>query len=281
MVYRCSTCRSLEKPNADKRPNKVGIQAWEQWRPVGLRRAAAMLAADRIALDAHMRNEMQHLRVMEVNNIVNRFQAALTPATLMAGFSMVGISAFETEDPDNVVGHPAHEAEPVFYLCATLSLASCLYVTTIATVGIVFGQRLTIQATAEQGRDHDKTVKELTVKFRSTLVALGCSIFFTVIAGIAAVWIKDPSSAALAALATNLTIAGVLKEDPKLAGNGYVSWCATAIASAVLCFTAFSIYQMYRRLHVPSPENSSLKVRLNGGKAVFGGLPEFYLKAAE
>ena len=51
-----------------------------------------MLAADKQLLDAHLRNELQQLRRLELTNVVNRFQNALTPATLIAGFSFTSIT---------------------------------------------------------------------------------------------------------------------------------------------------------------------------------------------
>ena len=155
-----------------------------------------MLAADRQLLDAHLRNELQQLRRLEITNVVNRFQSALTPATLIAGFSMVGIAAL---DFTALLGldRTAAIAEPVFYLCAASALATSLYVTAVATMGIVFGQRLTVQATSAQGHDHEKTVKELNTKFLYSLIALGFSMLMVVIAATAVVWVKDPTTQAL------------------------------------------------------------------------------------
>ena len=142
-----------------------------------------MLAADRQLLDAHLRNELQQLRRLEITNVVNRFQNALTPATLIAGFSFASMA-----EMDFTEGHPLHEhtvAEPLFYICCTTSLALTLYVVAVSSMGIVFGQRLTVQATAAQGQSHEKIVQELNGKFLFSLVALGFSMLMVAIAGVA------------------------------------------------------------------------------------------------
>ena len=156
-----------------------------------------MLAADRQLLDAHLRNELQQLRRLEITNVVNRFQSALTPATLIAGFSMVGIAAL---DFTALLGldSTARIAEPIFYLCTACALATSLYVTAVSSVGIIFGQRLTVQATANQGHNHEATVQELNTKFLFALIALGTSLLLVVVAATAVIWVKDPTTSALA-----------------------------------------------------------------------------------
>ena len=82
------------------------------------RRPRAMLAADKQLLDAHLRNELQQLRRLEITNVVNRYQSALTPATLIAGFSMVGMSALDFTS-DFQLDPASKYAEPVFYAVQT------------------------------------------------------------------------------------------------------------------------------------------------------------------
>ena len=140
-----------------------------------------MLAADKQLLDAHLRNELQQLRRLEITNVVNRFQNALTPATLIAGFSFTGIVELEFADGHEGRSYLAKLAEPVFYMSASAALSLALYVTAVSSMGIVFGQRLTIQATASQGSEHDATVRELNHKFLLVLVALGLSMASVVV----------------------------------------------------------------------------------------------------
>jgi hypothetical protein len=142
-----------------------------------------MLAADKQLLDAHLRNELQQLRRLEITNVVNRFQNALTPATLIAGFSFTSIVELEFTE-SHLSGREnlaSLRAEPIFYICAAAALSLALYVTAVASMGIVFGQRLTIQATALQGSEHDQTVRELNNKFFWVLIALGSSMLAVVI----------------------------------------------------------------------------------------------------
>jgi hypothetical protein len=139
-----------------------------------------MLAADKQLLDAHLRNELQELRRLDITNVVNRFQNALTPATLIAGFSFESIVHLEFTDTHELTSAQQH-AEPIFYICASTALSLALYVTAVSSMGIVFGQRLTIQATAAQGVEHDATVREMNSKFFYVLIALGGSMLCVVI----------------------------------------------------------------------------------------------------
>ena len=82
---------------------------------------------------------------------------------------------------ESEVGGPARFFEPIFYICAAVGLALALYVTTVSSMGILFGQRLTVQATAAQGSEHDKMVRELNNKFFFVLVALGASMIAVVV----------------------------------------------------------------------------------------------------
>ena len=86
-----------------------------------------MLAADKQLLDAQLHNELQELRRLEITNIVNRFQSALTPATLIAGFCFASISEVDIIETENV-GPTAKFFEPIFYICDAFSLACALYV---------------------------------------------------------------------------------------------------------------------------------------------------------
>lgn len=192
-------------------------------------------------------------RRLEITNVVNRFQNALTPATLIAGFSFTALADLDFTD-----GHKlqlaARTAEPVFYICSTLALSLALYVTAVSTVGIVFGQRLTIQATAEQGYEHDSTVRELNSKFVSVLVALGSSMFAVVVAAIAVVLIKDPTE----------------RE------GSYVSKVVSSTSVFLFLCTIAAMLQMFWRLHTPTPQSSKLTLRAGRGKS-YADVPEFYV----
>ena len=81
-------------------------------------------------------------------------------------------------------------AEPVFYGAATAALSLALYVTTISTMGVIFGQRLQVQGTAGQGSRHSELVAELNGKFLWCLTALAISMGCVVVASISVVWVK-------------------------------------------------------------------------------------------
>jgi len=209
-----------------------------------------MLAADKQLLDAHLRNELQQLRRMEITNVVNRFQNALTPATLIAGFSFTSIVELEFANSHLDRSQFALHAEPIFYICSASALSMALYVTAVSSVGIVFGQRLTIQATANQGQEHDATVRELNNKFFWVLVSLGGSMVAVVIAAVAVIWTKDPT------------------EDASQNKSGWVSIVGTTLVSVLGFFTILSMLQMFYRLHTPTPEASTLTLRTGKGKAI-------------
>ena len=136
----------------------------------------------------------------------------------------------------------------------------------------IFGQRLTIQATASQGHDHEMTVKELNTKFLYSLIALITSLIMVVVAATAIIWVKDPTTRIMAGL-TNMT------DDP-LSGNYYTAWCSTAIGAVLGCATITSLVQMYCRLHTARPADSVLRLRTAGGKAVPDS-SEFYVAGGE
>jgi len=217
-----------------------------------------MLAADKQLLDAHLRNELQQLRRLEITNVVNRFQNALTPATLIAGFSFTSIVELEFTNTHPNRSSIALHAEPLFYIGAAAALSLSLYVTAVSSVGIVFGQRLTIQATASQGNQHDATVRELNDKFFWVLVALGGSMCAVVMAATCVIWVKDPS------------------EDS--AGNhaGWLSVLVTVIVGLLAIATVLSMLQMFVRLHTPTPEASGLTLRTGKGKSL-ADVPEFFV----
>jgi len=221
-----------------------------------------MLAADKQLLDAHLRNELQQLRKLEITNVVNRFQNALTPATLILGFAFESIVELEfsnkhiEERPDTV-----RYAEPIFYICTAAALSLTLYVTAVASMGILFGQRLTVQATALQGREHEATVSELNYKFFYVLIALGLSMVSVVIAATAVVWVKDPSPL----LAANH------------AGVGWVGIICTVVGVALALLSIMSMVQMYNVLHTQTPEHANLAIRAGKQQAAIADVPEFFV----
>lgn len=212
-----------------------------------------MLAADKLLLDAQLRNDLQNLRQLEITNVVQRFQSALTPATLIAGFSFTSIIELDFTSGVQGLDELNRGAEPIFYVCASAALSLALYVTAVASTGIVFGQRLTIQATATQGSEHDALVRELNQKFVLTLIALGGSMICVVVASVAVIWVKDPIK------------------------GKHVSITSTCICAALFLFTVFSMCQMFARLHTWQPANSRLALRAGRGKSFAGAVDEFYV----
>jgi len=190
---------------------------------------------------------------------VNRFQNALTPATLIAGFCFTGIVELDFTD-QHELSNGSRIAEPVFYMTAVIALSLALYVTAVSSMGIVFGQRLTIQATAIQGSDHDNTVKEMNTKFFYVLLALGVSMACVVVAATSVIWLKDPTSVT----------------SGKLWHNYWLSIAATTVVAVLFLLTVLSMMQMFTRLFTPTPVMGSLSLKTTKGRSL-SQVPEFYV----
>ena len=151
-------------------------------------------------------------------------------------------------------------AEKIFYLCSSLALALSLFVTAVASAGIVFVQRLAVQATAEQGSQHDRLITELNYKFLQCCIALGLSMVMVVIASVSIVWIKQAASD----------------------GERHIASIATSIMMFIIfLWTLFTMCQMFHRLHTWSPASSKLALTASqrAAKAKTDGVTadEFYV----
>jgi len=198
-----------------------------------------MLAADKQVLDAYLRDELQQLRRIELENVIVRFNSALTPSTLIAGFCFTAIVEMEILDPDETAKIHAEQrsGERIFYISTSIALALSLFVTAVSSAGIVFGQRLAVQATAEQGFQHDRLIAELNSKFIQSCFALGLSMFCVVLSSISIVWAKQAASD----------------------GEQHVaSYAASIVTVVIFLWTVFTMWQMFSRLHTWSPANSKL-----------------------
>lgn len=204
-----------------------------------------MLAADKQLLDAQLRNELQQLRKTELDNVVQRFQNALVPATLIAGFSYTAI--VELESLTGTAARQSYVAEPVFYIFTATALALALLVTVLASMGVIFGQRLMVQANADQGSRHKELVDELNNKVLVVLVALAFSMVCVVIASVAVIWVKVPYS------------------DGEFHTT---SWIATIIVSIIFIAATLLSAHMFFRLFSCSAASSNLSLRAS--KARFG-----------
>jgi hypothetical protein len=223
-----------------------------------------MLAADKQVLDACLRNELQELRRMELENIITRFDSALTPSTLIAGFSFTAIVDLDVLNPDSSdtsINEDQRIAERVFYIAASLALALSLQVTAVASAGIIFGQRLAVQATAEQGYQHDKLIAELNAKFLQCTVCVAGAMLSVVIASVSVDWMKQSASD----------------------GQGHIaSWTSSVLSLVIFCTTCITVVQMFLRLHTWAPASSKLSLsasqRAAGSKQLGITADEFYVE---
>lgn len=207
-----------------------------------------MLAANRQAFDANLRSELQTLRIAELQLIVTRFENLQAPAVMIAGFAFLGICELEflpltdmqlNQSEIPFVQEAQRRAEPVFYLASASALALALFVTIVCALAMTFGQRLQMQSTAQQGSQHDSCIAELNGKFVQCLISLGASMAGTVIAAVAAVWVKQ----AYDANGTHRTA---------IAASGVVAVCSA--------WTMISLLQMFCRLHTWKPANARLSL---------------------
>ena len=218
-----------------------------------------MLAAERQVLDAHLRNELQNLRLLEINNIVNRFEKSLTPATLIAGFCFAAMAELEVLETERV-GYLSHIFQAVFYISAIIALALSLLVLCVSTMGIVFAQRLGVQATAEQSSSHTLMVAELNSAFVSVLIALALSMVFVLIAALAMVWTKDPSGDGDFGLAHT---------------SNWVAIVSSVMVLIIGCISCCFMYKLYARLHTHAPADSNLNLVGEGNRGRLDGITEF------
>lgn len=223
-----------------------------------------MLAADKQLMDAQLRNDMQQLRMLEITNIVNRFQSALTPATLIAGFCFSSIVEIDIIRSDEV-GSAALFFEPVFYVTASIGLALALYVVFISSMGIIFGQRLTVQASAAQGLEHEATVKELNDKFMLVLIALGSSMVAVVVSAVAVVWVKDPSGEG---------------RYGTFDTSNCIAISTSVITALVIVLTAATMMQMSCRLHTTNPADARIMLRTSSHHDL-SEVTEFYVTGGD
>uniref|UniRef100_A0A7S2H321 Uncharacterized protein n=1 Tax=Haptolina brevifila TaxID=156173 RepID=A0A7S2H321_9EUKA len=203
-----------------------------------------MLSADKTLLDAQLRNELQQLRKTEIENVVCRFQNALVPATLIAGFSFEAMVMLEmTHDSDLVEPQSSSVAlgEQMFYLFTATALALALLVTVVSCMGVLFGLRLMVQANADQGSRHEELVGVLNFNVLVVLITLSISMICVIIAAGSVVWVKVPS------------------EDTR-SHSHVTSWVSMASVIVITLLTAYFGNQMFFRLFSYSAASANLSL---------------------
>lgn len=136
-----------------------------------------MLVAEKQLLDAHLRNDLQVLRRMELKMLVNRFATAVPAATMIGGFTFTGVVELDLIDAEYVDKNQyTRTFTGVFHIFAALALSTAVYALVVSSISIVLGQRLAIQATAHQTVRHANNTQELARKFRTVMFALGLSL---------------------------------------------------------------------------------------------------------
>lgn len=83
-----------------------------------------------------------------------------------------------------------------------------------------------------------------------------------------------PSATLSSALAASIAV--IIVKDPTESKMNYVSIAAGTVCGILFVFTIVSMYQMYRRLHTPTPQTSKLMLRTGKGRH-FAEVPEFYV----
>ena len=157
-------------------------------------------------------------------------------------------------------------ATDIFYITSIVALALSLLVLCVSTMGIVFAQRLGVQATAEQGSAHHKKMEERNFAFVSVLIALALSMLFVVSAALAMVWAKDPSGEG---------------DYGSLHTNNWVAITSTVFVLIICILSCIFMYRLYSRLHTHAPADSNLVLGPQGTQGPLGHISEFYVGGNE
>eukprot|EP00966_Prymnesium_polylepis_P325468 7381447-Prymnesium_polylepis.1 len=105
--------------------------------------------------------------------------------TLLCGFTFEGTVEMDLLPPESLEAYGKKRfAVGSFHIWAAITLACSVYAVAVSCVAIVLGQRLAIQATADQTVKHEQNIRELNAKFKGGLFAcalalvgvLGCAL---------------------------------------------------------------------------------------------------------
>jgi len=194
-----------------------------------------MLVAEKQLLDANLRNDLMMLRRLELKMMVNRFMNVIPAATLIAGFTFSGLVEMNLLATEDLNSSPLlMGAANVFHLFGAIALSTSCYAVSVSSIAIVLGQRLAVQATAQQTSKHSANMKELSNKFVCVLAALGVALTAVAGAAICTIWVR---------------------------AAGAISIAATVVISLLLPFSIWSIWTMNSRINDSVPEPSTINLR--------------------
>lgn len=210
-----------------------------------------MLVAEKQLLDANLRNELQLLRRMELKMMVNRYQNVIPAATMIGGFTFTGVVEMDLLDPKYTDTHEDLKTYlGFFHLFAALALCCSVFSLSVASIAIILGQRLAIQATAQATVKHEKNVKELNEKFKWCLFALMCSLIGVVGATICAIWARAE-------------------------GGNRSSVIATCMFGVVIPLIVYALVTLNYRLNDNRDESSSITLTKDGPRKESMAVSEF------
>lgn len=151
-----------------------------------------MLVAEKQLLDANLRNDLQILRQMEIKMLINRFKTMIPVGTLLCGFTFEGTVEMDLLPPESLEAYGKKRfAVGSFHIWAAITLACSVYAVAVSCVAIVLGQRLAIQATADQTVKHEQNIRELNAKFKGGLFACALALVGVLGSTLCAIWVTS------------------------------------------------------------------------------------------
>ena len=148
-----------------------------------------MLAASKELFVADVRQQAMELRKLELDQMVSRYTAMLSIASIVSGFAFAGLVEFELpeRDMDNI-DTLTRNMLAMFYIAGTVALLGGMYVTVISTYLIASGYRLAMQGSSS--RSLDRAVAVLMINFPRVMSVGGVALLALLVAAMSIVWLK-------------------------------------------------------------------------------------------
>ena len=184
-----------------------------------------MLAADKEALAAHIKQRAILLRNQELEFLASRYVSLAALSSISMGFAFDGITELEVPEEATVFHRDVAQG---FYLCAILTFALAMYVVIVASFVVVYGQRLALQGTS--GHSLDRAVAVLSKQYWGLLTVGGVSLISMLGAVFCLAWLKMTRDTA---------------------------WVATAFMLSTLTATIFGVVKARHQLLIRAPSGSA------------------------
>ena len=144
-----------------------------------------MLAADKEALAAQIKQRAILLRNQELEFLASRYVSLAALSSISMGFAFDGITELEVHEGADIFHRDVAQG---FYLCAIITFALAMYVVIVASFVVVYGQRLALQGTS--GHSLDRAVAVLSKQYWGLLGVAGVSLISMLGAVFCLAWLK-------------------------------------------------------------------------------------------